>query len=105
MGRTAVRNVYVDYLLSGSPQISAVDLSEVVDGRFSHDQISRTLYRGEVDDKTLYVKGKNFIKQKGVEGLVRVSIDDSIQPKPYREIKGVVNWQYDHTLGWCVKGH
>lgn len=104
MGRVAVRNLYVDYVLSGSNQISAVDLSEVVEGRYSHDRITRMLSSGEVDDKTLYLKAKSFIKQKGVKGIVTVSIDDSIQAKPYSEVNGVVNWHYDHTQGWCVKG-
>ncbi len=104
MGRVAVRNLYVDYVLSGSSCISAVDLSEVVEGRFSHDQVSRMLCSGEVNDKALYQKGKAFIRKKGVEGVVRVSVDDSIQLKPYSEVNGVVNWHYDHTQGWCVKG-
>ena len=104
MGRVAVRNVYVDYVLSGSSQISAVDLSEAVDGRFSHDQISRMLSSGEVNDKMLYQQSKILIKQKSVKGPVTLSIDDSIQPKPYSEVNGVVNWHYDHTKGWCVKG-
>lgn len=104
MGRVAVRNVYVDYVLSGSPQISAVDLSEAVDGKYSHDQVSRMLSSGEVDDKTLYQKSKDFLHGREVKGVASVSIDDSIVPKPYSEVNGVVNWHYDHTLGWCVKG-
>jgi hypothetical protein len=104
MGRVAVRNLYVDYLLSGSSVISAVDLSIVVDGRCGHDQVSRLLASGEVNDKTLYLKAMRFIGQKQVKALVTVSIDDSIQAKLYCEVNGVVNWHYDHTLGWCVKG-
>lgn len=104
MSRVGVRNVYVDYILSGSSVISAVDLSEAVDGRFSHDQVSRLLASGEVNDKMLYLKAKRIIDKKETKGLVTVSLDDSIQAKPYSEINGVVNWHYDHTLGWCVKG-
>lgn len=96
--------MYVDYVLSGSAQLSAVDLSEAVDGRFSHDQVSRMLSSGEVNDKTLYLKGKHIIQQRVVKGPVTVSIDDSIQAKPYSEVNGVVNWHYDHTKGACVKG-
>jgi len=32
MGRSTVRKMYVDYLLSGGSVVSAVDLSIVVDG-------------------------------------------------------------------------
>lgn len=104
MGRIAVRNLYVDYLLSGSSVISAVDLSVAVEERFSHDQVSRMLSSGAVNDKTLYQKGKDFIKGRAIEGVSTVSIDDSIAEKPYSEENGVVNWHYDHTKGCCVKG-
>jgi hypothetical protein len=104
MRRVGVRNVYVDYVLSGSAQLSAVDLSEVMDGRFSHDQISRMLSSGEVDDKALYLRSKTFIKGRETKGVVSLSIDDSIAEKPYSEVNGVVNWHYDHTKGYSVKG-
>ena len=104
MTRIGVRNMYVDYVLSSSAQISAVDLSEVVEGRFSHDQVSRMLCSGEVNDKMLYQKGKDFLKGREAKGVVTVSIDDSIAEKPYSEVNGVVNWHYDHTQGYSVKG-
>ncbi len=104
MSRVAVRNVYVDYVLSGSSVVSAVDLSAVVDGRFSHDQVSRMLSSGEVNAKTLYQKSKTWLKEREGKGVVTVSIDDSIAEKPYSEVNGVVNWHYDHTKGYSVKG-
>ncbi|NTS43958.1 transposase [Flavisolibacter sp. BT320] len=104
MGRVGVRNLYVDYVLSGSEVISAVDLSKAVGGRISHDQVSRMLSGGEVDDHLLYKKSKALVKSKEVKGVVTLSIDDSIAEKPYSEINGVVNWHYDHTKGCSVKG-
>jgi hypothetical protein len=94
----------VDYVLSGSSVVSAVDLSEVVDGRFSHDQVSRMLSSGEVNDKTLYQKSKAFLREGEAKGVVSLSFDDSIAEKPYSEVNGVVNWHYDHTKGFTVKG-
>lgn len=105
MGRIAVRNVYVDYVLSGSPQISAVDLSEAVEGRFSHDQVSRMLCSEEVADRTLYHKSKAFVKSREIKGAVTISIDDSIAEKPYSEVNGVVNWHYDPHQRLQRKGH
>ena len=99
-----MRNLYVDYLLSGSSVISAVDLSVVAEERFSHDQVSRMLANGEVTDKTLYCKGKDFIKSRAVKAVSTLSIDDSIAEKPYSGVNGVVNWHYDHTKGTSVKG-
>lgn len=105
MERIALRNLYVDYLLSTSGHISAVDLSEVLEGHYSHDQISRMLYNGEVDDKTLYLRGKHFIAAKGgVKGPVTLSIDDAIQQKPYSEVNGLVAYHWDHSESRAVKG-
>lgn len=104
MGRVGIRNMYVDYLLSTDGHISATDLSAIAAGKYSHDQITRMLSSGAVDDKRLYLKGKDFIKTKGTEGVVSLSIDDSIMRKPYSEVNGLVGWHYDHTQGWCVKG-
>jgi IS4 transposase len=57
-----------------------------------------------VDDKVLYQKSKAILKSRAVEGVVTLSIDDSIAEKPYSEVNGVVNWHYDHTKGYNVKG-
>jgi hypothetical protein len=99
-----MRNTYVDYLLSTEGHISATDLSEVVEGKYSHDQITRLLVSGEVNDKTTYLKGKNYIKQKGIKGTVTLSIDDSLVPKPHMQFSNIVNWHYDDAKRRCVKG-
>ena len=60
MASVALRNVYVDYLLSTNGHISATDLSEVLDNQYSHDQISRMLQGGEIEDKARYQQGKRI---------------------------------------------
>src|SRR6476620_6798807 len=107
MRQVAIRNVYVDYLLSTSAHISATDLSEVLDGRYSHDQISRMLYSGGVStDKTLYLKGKRLIASQvaAEKTVITLSIDDSIQEKPYSAVNGLVAYHRDHTKNQAVKG-
>lgn len=99
-----LRNAYVDYLLSTEGHVSSVDLSQALDGVFSHDQITRMLSRGAVDNQTLYAKGKAFIKGKGTKGPVTLSIDDSMVAKPYMQLSSTVNYHYDDTRGYCVKG-
>ena len=95
---------YEDYLLSSPGVISAVDLSEVLNKTVSHDHISRMLYNGEMNDKKLYLKGKRLIKSLEVVGKKVVIIDDSIQPKPYSAVNGLVAYHYDHSQHNCVKG-
>lgn len=99
-----LRNAYVDYLLSTEGHVSSVDLSQALDGVFSHDQITRMLSRGAVDNQTLYAKGKAFIKGKGTKGPVTLSIDDSMVAKPYMQLSSTVNYHYDDIRGYCVKG-
>lgn len=95
----------MDYLLSTSRHISATDLSEVLQGGYSHDQISRMLYNGAINDKTLYRKGKRLIQAKGgLRGVVTLSIDDSIQEKSYSAVNGLVAYHWDHTENRAVKG-
>jgi hypothetical protein len=104
MGRVAVRNEYVDYVLSGSSVIGAMDLSEVIVGCFGLDQVGRMLLSGEVNNKVLYRKSKTFLKGREPKGVAAVSVDDCIVEKPYSAVNDVVNWHYDHTKGWSVKG-
>jgi hypothetical protein len=104
MGTVGLRNTYVDYLLSTEGHISATDLSVALEGEYSHDQITRLLCSGEVDDKTIYLKGKHFIKNKGIKGVVTLSIDDSVVLKPYMQFNNIVNWHYDDAKGRCAKG-
>lgn len=104
MGTVGMRNTYVDYLLSTEGHISATDLSEATAGKYSHDQITRMLVNGVVDDKTIYLKAKSFLQKKGTKGVVTLSIDDSVVPKPHMQLTNVVNWHYDDSKGWCVQG-
>lgn len=104
MGSVAIRNVYVDYLLSANGHISATDLSEILDNQYSHDQITRMLYSGAIDDKALYKKGKQLIKAIPPQGKKVLIFDDSIQHKPHSKVNGLVAWHYDHSEQRSVKG-
>ena len=99
-----VRNVYTDYLLSTSGHISSTGLSEVIENQYSHDQINRMLHNGEIDDKTLYQQGKRIIKARKSKGKKTIIVDDSIQPKPYSQVNGLIAYHYDHSKQRSVKG-
>ncbi len=104
MASVALRNVYVDYLLSTNGQISATDLSEVLDNQYSHDQISRMLYSGEIEDKALYQQGKRIQRVLSAQGKKVLIFDDSVQHKPYSGVNGLVAYHYDHSEERSVKG-
>jgi hypothetical protein len=104
MSDVSIRNVYVDYLLSARGHISATDLSEVIDNEYSHDQISRMLYRAHIDDRKLYMQGKRFLKAIKAEGKKVLVVDDSIQAKPHSQVNGLVAYHYDHSEQCYIKG-
>ena len=104
MTRVAIRNAYVDYLLSTQGHISATDLSEVIDNEYSHDQISRMLYSADVNDKKLYLQAKRVLKAHKSEGKKVLILDDSIQPKPHSKVNDIVAYHYDHGQQRCIKG-
>ena len=104
MSKVAIRNVYMDYLLSTQGHISATDLSEVVDNEYSHDQISRMLYHADVDDKKLYRQSKRIIKAQNGESKKVLILDDSVQPKPHSKVNGMIAYHYDHSQQRCIKG-
>lgn len=100
-----LRNVYVDYLLGCNGHVSATNLSEVLDNQYSHDRITRMLYSGVADDRTLYLKGKRMIKALPQSEDKKVLIfDDSIQAKPYSQVNGVIAYHFDHSVQQSVKG-
>lgn len=104
MESIGLRNLYVDYLLSGSGSISATELSEVVDYQYSHDQISRMLYSGKLTDKALYRKGRRLMKAVEAKGKRCLIFDDSVLAKPHSKENGLVCWHYSHSDGRCIKG-
>lgn len=104
MSSVAIRNIYVDYLLGSQGHISATDLSEVVDNEYSHDQISRMLYRADIDDKKLYKQAKRLLRAHKAQGKKVLIVDDSIQPKLHSKENGLVAWHYDHSEQRCIKG-
>ena len=104
MSNAGIRNVYVDYLISTDGHVSATDMSQVIDNEYSHDQISRMLYRADMDDKKLYRQAKRLVKAVVAEGKKVLIIDDSIQPKPHSKVNGLIAWHYDHSEQCCIKG-
>lgn len=104
MTLVAIRNTYVDYLLSTQGHISATDLSEVIDNKYSHDQISRMLYSADINDKKLYLQAKRVLKAHKSEGKKVLILDDSIQPKPHSKVNDIVAYHYDHGEQRCIKG-
>jgi hypothetical protein len=96
-------NLYSDYLLSSFGKTTATQLSSLLDGEYSHDQVTRLLSRNHFDSKTLWQKVKATVREIEKEDAVIIA-DDTIQEKLYSDENNLISWHFDHTFGRSVKG-
>lgn len=96
-------DLYSDYLIFQNKYATATGLSDLVDGAFTHDKVTRFLRFEDFSSKSLwhYVK-KPVRRQEGVGGVL--ILDDSIEEKPYTDENEVNCWHYSHAKGRVLKG-
>jgi len=58
-------DLYTDYLLSSFGQTTATGLSAMLDGMFSHDQVSDLLTQSAFDNKALWGQVKSLVRKLG----------------------------------------
>ena len=103
MNKQELLDIYSDYLLSALGQTTATGLSSVLNGRVSHDQITRFLGGELWTSAELWRLVKGYVRQiEGTDGVL--ILDDSIAEKPYTDENDIICWHYDHTSGGTVKG-
>jgi hypothetical protein len=97
-------DIYSDYLIAQNQYATAVGLSDLLDGRMSHDKVTRFLNKEEFTSKDLweYVK-PDLRKIEEDKGGVLI-IDDTIEEKTYTDENEIICWHYSHSKGRCVKG-
>ncbi len=96
-------DLYSDYLLCTFGQATATGLEQVVEGRVSHDQITRSLSGSRRGGAELWQVAKPFVRQMQSDDGVLI-VDDTISEKPYSDENDIVCWHYDHTSGEVIKG-
>ena len=96
-------DLYSDYLLSSFGQTTATGLSKLMDGKISHDQVTRMLSSSKMTSKTWWKLIKPHVREIEQEDGV-IIIDDSIVEKPYTDENEIICWHYDHAKGKTVKG-
>lgn len=96
-------DLYTDFLLSSFGPVTATNLSRLVDGAISHDQVTRLLASEPKRSVDLWQKVKPLVR--AVESPAGVIIiDDSISEKPYTDENELICWHYDHAKSQTVKG-
>lgn len=94
-----------DYLLASSGSTTATGLAGLLDGRLSHDAITRFLAGGgvEASAREWWLCVKPLVRR--VEADTGVLIfDDTIIEKPHTDENALVCWHFDHSKGRNVKG-
>lgn len=97
-------DIYSDYLIAQNQYATAVGLSDLLEGRMSHDKVTRFLNGEEFTSRDLweYVK-PDLRKIEEDKGEVLI-IDDTIEEKTYTDENEIICWHYSHSKGRCVKG-
>jgi hypothetical protein len=98
-----IADLYSDYLLASFGATTATGLSELLEGEVSHDQVTRYLAGPKKTASDLWRTVKAFVRDVQSEAGV-LSIDDSIEEKPYTDENDIVCWHYDHSQDRLLKG-
>lgn len=103
MNDTIIFDLYTDYLLSSFSYTTATGLSDMLEGKISHDQVTRFLSRKDYSSKDLWMALKKDIRK--IEDDAGVLIfDDTVQEKRYSKENDLICWHFDHTVSRSVKG-
>ncbi len=98
-----MEDLYTDYLMVSTRLCTATGLSKLTDQSISHDKITRLLTSGVFCSQSIWKEVKPFIREiENSQGCI--SIDDSIQEKPYTDENSLICWHFDHTKKRSVKG-
>ena len=96
-------DLYTDYLLISFGQTTATGLSSLVDGRVSHDKITRLLAGEAFTSKDLWGGVKPAVRAIEREDGVLI-FDDTIEEKAWTDESELMCWHFDHCSGRNVKG-
>ena len=96
-------DLYTDYLIASFGPTTATELSRLLDGQVSHDQVTRFLSERVKTSADLWRLVKPLLRQvESPDGVL--IIDDSIEEKPYTDENEQVAWFFDASKNRSVKG-
>ena len=96
-------DIYTDYLISSTGQTSATGLSNLLDGKISHDRVTRFLNSTELTSKALWQAVKPLVRaHQNLDSCL--AFDDCIIEKEYTDENQLISWHWDHAKGRSTKG-
>ena len=96
-------DLYSDYLLVNQGQPTATRLSTLVEGKLSHDAITRSLTQQDYGSRQLWQVVKPFVSQMAQEDGVLIA-DDTVEEKPYMDCNDLIRYHFDHCQARTIKG-
>lgn len=96
-------DLYTDYLIRSFGQATATGLSQLLDGEFSHDQVTRFLASQPKTSADLWRVVKPLVRQVERDKAVLI-IDDSIEERPHTDENELIGWHGDDAKQRHVKG-
>ena len=97
-------DIYSDYLIAQNQYATAIGLSEILEGRISHDKITRFLNSNAAGSRELWEYIKPEIRKIEQEAGGVLILDDTIEEKTYTDENEIISWHYSHAKGRYVKG-
>lgn len=96
-------DLYSDYLIVTDRYATATGLSSILEGKISHDKITRFLHEETYDSKVLWKIVKPKVREiENEQGAIVV--DDTLSEKPHSEETELISWHWDHSKGRNIKG-
>jgi IS4 transposase len=96
MKNAHILDLYSDYLIAAFRFRTAVDMSEMLDGAISHDQISRFLGQRLFTQKDYWKCVKPLVRRvEHPDGLIK--IDDTHGDKTHSTENDIICWHHDHS--------
>lgn len=98
-----VFDLYSDYLLVNQGQNTATGLSALVEGKLSHDAITRSLHQLDYGSAQLWQVVRPFVEQIAHPNAV-LTLDDTVEAKAYMGQNALIRFHYDHCQQKAIKG-
>ena len=96
-------DLYSDYLIVTDRYATATGLSSILEGKISHDKVTRFLREEAYDSKALWKIVKPKVREiENEQGAIVV--DDTLSEKPHSEETELISWHWDHSKGRNIKG-
>lgn len=96
-------DLYSDYLPLNQGPTTATVLAALLEGKLSHDAMTRSLAQQDCASRQLWQVLKPFVEQTADARSV-LTLNDTVEPKPYRNANPLIRHHQDHCQQAAIQG-